>query len=292
MTELADWVLSHQGKVRDIYIPRNESIESALNLLLVATDRVSALDVILTPDIPGKGETLTEVSQWWMSQFPEIPNHATNHRPPSEVAHRALVVRALDMLPVECVVRGYLAGSGWTEYQANQTVCGVVLPEGLREGDQLPQPIFTPATKAAVGDHDINIGFPELAELVGLETARALRDLSLLIYSRAATIASGRGLILADTKFEFGHDQRTGELVWGDEALTPDSSRYWDRELYDRGGATKMSSFDKQPIRDWLTAHWTGDGPPPSLPGDVVHATQDRYTELRNRLIGREDAAL
>ncbi len=286
MTELSDWVLAYQGKVRDLYIPQNESIDSASHILMVATDRVSALDVILSPEIPGKGATLTEISQWWMGKFPSIPNHMTDLAVPDSLAGRAVVASALNMLPVECVVRGYLAGSGWQEYQHTQTVCGIALPAGLAEGDRLPEPLFTPAAKAAVGDHDVNISFDDVVDIVGPESAAALRDTSITIYKGAAAIAEAKGLLLADTKFEFGLDKESGELVWGDEALTPDSSRYWDRDIYSRGGPDKMASFDKQPIRDWLRANWSGQGEPPHLPDGVVSETKERYTALRNRLLG------
>jgi len=286
MTSLSDWSLAYQGKVRDVYIPQGESKESASRLLMVASDRVSAFDAILSPDIPGKGKNLTAVSGWWMSQFPDIANHLKDEAVPAEVAGRAVITSALNMLPVECVVRGYLVGSGWVEYQQSQSVCGVSLPAGLGEGDPLPEPIFTPATKAAVGDHDINITFSEVEDIVGHDLALRLRDASITIYQRAAEIARERGLILADTKFEFGLDKDTGELVWADEALTPDSSRYWDAQIYLAGGPGRMASFDKQPIRDWLKAHWSGEGGPPELPAEVVTDTQDRYAELAAKLMG------
>ena len=253
---------------------------------MVASDRVSALDAILSPEIPGKGDTLTAVSGWWMDQFADITNHLVGGEVPESVSGRAVLAKPLNMLPVECVVRGYLAGSGWVEYQQSGEVCGVPLPEGLSEGDELPAPIFTPATKAAVGDHDENITFEQVIDLIGREKAEAVRDLSLAVYSRAKDIARAKGVILADTKFEFGLDPNTGEVVWGDEALTPDSSRYWDGDSYEAGGANKMASFDKQPIRNWLRQHWDGEGTPPRLPDDVVHHTQKRYQELRTRLLG------
>lgn len=286
MTEMSDWVLAYQGKVRDVYIPLGESSETAASVLMVASNRVSALDVILSPEIPGKGAILTEVSGWWMGQFPDIPNHLMDGEIPDEVRDRAVMAQSLNMLPVECVVRGYLVGSGWAEYQDSGTVCGVTLPAGLHEGDKLPEPLFTPATKAAVGDHDVNIDFDEVVALVGEDNARQLRDTSIMIYSSAAAIAEDKGLILADTKFEFGLDKETGQLVWADEALTPDSSRYWDVENYRAGGPQKMASFDKQPIRDWLRANWSGDGEAPTLPEDVVAHTQKRYADLRDRLMG------
>jgi phosphoribosylaminoimidazole-succinocarboxamide synthase len=286
MTTMSDWVLTYQGKVRDVYIPFGESSDDAAVVLMVASNRVSALDVILSPEIPGKGKVLTEVSGWWMEQFPDIPNHLVKGSVPEEVADRSVIAKSLHMLPVECVVRGYLVGSGWAEYQESGTVCGITLPPGLHEGDKLPEPLFTPATKAAVGDHDVNIDFDEVVSLVGEKQAHALRDTSVAIYSTAASIAESKGLLLADTKFEFGVDKETGELVWADEALTPDSSRYWDLDTYLAGGPGKMASFDKQPIRDWLRANWAGEGVPPTLPGDVVADTQKRYADLRNRLMG------
>jgi len=285
MMSLPGWRLSYQGKVRDIYIPENESIDTASVLLMVASDRISALDAVLSPDIPGKGATLTAVSGWWMAQFPDIPNHLVAGEVPEEVAGRAVLAQPLDMLLVECVVRGYLAGSGWAEYQKSQTVCGIALPQGLMEGDQLPEPIFTPATKAAVGEHDINIDFSGVVDAVGEDIALTLQSLSLSIYTRAAQTAREKGLILADTKCEFGLDKDTGAVIWADEALTPDSSRYWDARTYLAGGPQRMSSFDKQPIRDWLRAHWSGEGTPPPLPPDVVLDTQKRYTDLLSRLV-------
>jgi len=286
MTEMSDWVLTYQGKVRDVYIPFGESKAAASVVLMVASNRVSALDVVLSPEIPGKGRVLTEVSGWWMAQFPEIPNHLIGGDVPEDVSDRAVIAASLNMLPVECVVRGYLVGSGWSEYQRTGTICGIALPSGLREGDKLPKPLFTPATKAAVGDHDENIDYDEVVALVGEKHAKALRDTSIAIYSTAASIAESKGLLLADTKFEFGVDKKTGELVWADEALTPDSSRYWDVDTYLAGGPGRMASFDKQPIRDWLRSNWSGQGTPPSLPEHVVSDTQQRYTDLRNRLIG------
>lgn len=247
-----NWTLAYQGKVRDVYIPRGASnMADASELLVVATDRVSAFDVILDPAIPGKGEVLTRISGWWMDQLRSIPNHLLGSSVPQEVEGRAVVAKSLSMLPVECVVRGYLVGSGWKEYQASRSVCGIALPDGLSEGDKLPEPLFTPATKAAVGDHDENISFQRVVELIGKDQATALRDTSLAIYTQASEIAEARGLILADTKFEFGLDRETGELVLGDEALTPDSSRYWDGVAYAAGGPDRLDSFDKQIIRNW-----------------------------------------
>jgi len=287
MTALSEWTLAYQGKVRDVYIPQGaSSLEDAEKLLLVATDRVSAFDVVLSPDIPGKGEVLTEISGWWMDQLADIPNHLLTTAPPNEVQNRAVIARSLSMLPVECVVRGYLVGSGWKEYQASRSVCGIPLPEGLHEGDPLPEPLFTPATKAAVGEHDENISFDEVVRLLGNEQAEQLRTWSLDIYAQAAEVAKERGLTLADSKFEFGHDRETGELRLGDEALTPDSSRYWDAEAYARGGADRLDSFDKQIIRNWLSDHWDKTGTPPELPEEIVTKTSERYRELQSRLMG------
>ena len=287
MSTLADWRLAYQGKVRDLYIPIGaSSLSDADRILMVATDRVSAFDVILQPEIPGKGAALTRISQWWLTHFPLHPNHLLAEAPPEEVADRAVITRSLSMLPVECVVRGYLVGSGWKDYQATGAVCGIALPEGLQEGDRLPQPVFTPATKAAVGDHDENINFEQVVELVGEADAHALRDESLAIYADASRIAEQRGLVLADTKLEFGRGVEPGDLVLADEILTPDSSRYWDLERYEVGGSDRLESFDKQIIRNWLASHWDKTGTPPTLPDDVVALTQQRYAELEERLTG------
>ena len=286
MSLLPDWTLAYQGKVRDVYIPKEESsIAQASKLLVVASDRVSAFDVILSPDIPGKGAALTRISNWWMGRFDYLPNHLLTEGPPAEVADRALVARPLSMLAVECVVRGFLVGSGWREYTANQTVCEIALPPGLAEGDPLPEPIFTPATKAAVGDHDENISFSAVEQLLGRELAAAVRDLSLRIYRDAQAVAEERGLLLADTKMEFGLDA-DGALTLGDELLTPDSSRYWDAENYAAGGPHRLDSFDKQIIRNWLAENWDQKGAPPELPPDIVATTQKKYAELEARLIG------
>lgn len=287
MTTLADWTLTYQGKVRDLYIPRGASSPADTDrLLIVASDRVSAFDVVLQPDIPGKGAALTRISAWWMEEFSDISQHAQDEDPPTEVSDRAIVARSLSMLPVECVVRGYLVGSGWKDYQATGAVCGIALPAGLAEGDKLPEPLFTPATKAAVGDHDENISYEEVVELVGEDYARELRDTSIDIYARAHRVAWERGLILADTKFEFGRGKTAGSIVLADELLTPDSSRYWDLERYHAGGSDRLDSFDKQVIRDWLAGVWDKTGTPPPLPAEIVATTQERYLELERRLLG------
>ncbi len=285
MTTLAEWKPVYSGKVRELYIPLSASnLAEADSLLLVATDRISAFDHILAPDIPGKGELLTRLSRWWFATLSDLPHHVQDDEPPVEVIDRAMVVEPLDMFPIECVVRGYLCGSGWKEYQATGEICGIPLPSGLQEGDRLPQPIYTPATKAAVGDHDENITFETTELLIGAEDAAELRKLSLDLYTRAAALCEERGLILADTKFEWGCSQTTGEITLGDEVLTSDSSRYWDGEVYAEGGINRLDSFDKQLVRNWLSAHWDFEGTPPVLPDDLVQHTQARYRELLARL--------
>ena len=287
MNAPVQWKAVYSGKVRELYIPESASnISDATELLIVATDRVSAFDHILQPDIPGKGLILTALTQWWFDQFPDIRNHRIDRAPPAELVGRAMVVEPLEMIPIECVVRGYLAGSGWKEYQANGSICGVELPAGLHEGDPLPEPIFTPATKAALGDHDENITFEQACAMVGEETASAIRQLSLEIYNRAHDIARDRGVILADTKFEFGRSKKTGAITLGDEVLTSDSSRYWDEEIYAEGGINRLDSFDKQIIRNWLSTHWDHSGEPPALPNELVALTLERYRELYRRLTG------
>jgi phosphoribosylaminoimidazole-succinocarboxamide synthase len=282
---LTGWSLAYSGKVRDLYIPETESsLESAPSMLLVASDRVSAFDHVLSPGIPGKGELLTALSRWWFDQLSDFPNHVLEIEPPAEVAQRGMVVRTLNMLPVECVVRGYLVGSGWAEYEHAGTVCGIPLPAGLANGDRLPEPLFTPAYKAPLGEHDENISFAQTIDLVGEETARELRDTSLAIFRRASDVAEAKGLILADTKFEFGRNRDTGVLTLCDEVLTSDSSRYWDASTYAAGGANRLDSFDKQIVRDWLSANWDKTGTPPELPQAIVEQTADRYRELISRL--------
>jgi len=281
MGALADWTHSYSGKVRDLYTRDDLPGE----VLLVASDRISAFDHVLEPAIPGKGALLTRLSRWWFARFPEVPNHlAADQSPiPTEVADRAMLVRRLTMHPIECVVRGYLTGSGWKEYQATGAVCGIALPAGLRDGDRLPDPIFTPAWKAPMGEHDENIDFDRAVELVGPDVAVALRAASLRIYMQAADIAEARGVIIADTKFEFGADAAAGEdIVLADEVLTSDSSRFWDKAAYDAG--RRGVSWDKQGVRDWLSAHWDGQGLPPVLSPEIVASTRARYAELIDRL--------
>jgi phosphoribosylaminoimidazole-succinocarboxamide synthase len=282
---ITGWRHAYSGKVRDLYIPESESsLDDSDILLMVASDRVSAFDHVLSPPIPGKGELLATLSRWWFDQLPDFPNHLVAVEPPIEVAGRAMVVRTLDMIPVECVVRGYLAGSGWVEYQEFGTVCRIPLPTGLSNGDRLPEPIFTPAFKAPMGEHDENISFDQTVELVGNDTARELRDTSLAIFRRASEIAESKGLILADTKFEFGRNRQTGELTLCDEVLTSDSSRYWDAASFAAGGPNRLDSFDKQIVRDWLSANWDKSGTPPELPREIVDQTAGRYRELISRL--------
>jgi len=289
MTTLADWKPLYSGKVRELYIPVSASSgEDADRLLMVASDRISAFDHILEPEVPGKGEILTALSSWWFGQLSNVPNHLTGEAPPAELASRSMVVTPLRMFPVECVVRGYLAGSGWKEYVQSQTVGGLPLPAGLSEGDRLPEVLFTPATKAAIGDHDENITYSEMVAIVGDDVASKLKELSLSIYERASDIARSRGVILADTKFEFGVHPGTGEIALGDEVLTSDSSRYWDGELYTEGGIHRLDSFDKQLVRNWLSAHWSGEGLPPRLPDELVAHTKARYLELYSRLTGQD----
>ncbi|MDH6531982.1 phosphoribosylaminoimidazole-succinocarboxamide synthase [Aurantimicrobium minutum] len=283
--DLPGWAHAYSGKVRDLYVPTGETLESTPRVLVVASDRVSAFDHVLEPGIPGKGELLTQLSMWWFDQL-GVPNHLREGDIPAEVQGKAMLVANLDMFPVECVVRGYLSGSGWLEYQESQSVCGIALPAGLQDGDKLPEPIYTPAWKAPFGEHDENITFERTVELVGLEDATALRDLSLQIFTKATELAAAKGIILADTKFEFGRDRETGVITLADEVLTSDSSRYWDAAAYAAGAtpAEKMTSFDKQIVRNWLSVNWDKKGTPPELPVDIVERTADRYRELISRM--------
>lgn len=291
------WTHAYSGKVRDLYMENGVAdLEHAERVLMVASDRVSAFDHVLSPGIPGKGELLTTLSLWWFDRLTGIPNHlVADHELrgdtvrdliPDAVVGRAMLARTLDMFPIECVVRGYLSGSGWLEYQQTQSVCGVALPAGLGDGDRLPEPIYTPAWKAPMGKHDENISFERTVELVGREVAEALRAQSLDIFARASAIAESRGVILADTKFEFGANRDNGMITLADEVLTSDSSRYWDAELYAAGGPNRLASFDKQIVRNWLSTHWTMQGTPPELPDEIVAQTAARYRELIERLTG------
>ncbi|MCU1513635.1 MAG: phosphoribosylaminoimidazolesuccinocarboxamide synthase [Microbacteriaceae bacterium] len=288
--QMQGWQHVYSGKVRDLYIEEGlPGIEYAERVLMVASDRVSAFDHVLSPGIPGKGELLTTLSLWWFDQLDDVPNHllAPGHVPvPPEVAGRAMLARTLDMFPIECVVRGYLSGSGYLEYVETQAVCGIQLPAGLSDGDRLPEPIYTPAWKAPLGQHDENITFERTVELIGAADAEALRSLSLSIFGRASTIAESRGVILADTKFEFGRNGETGVIALADEVLTSDSSRYWDATTYEAGGPGRLASFDKQIVRNWLSAHWDKTGTPPALPPAIVEQATARYLELIQRLTG------
>ncbi len=284
--------LVSRGKVRDIYATDDA-------LVLVATDRISAFDSVLSPGIPGRGEILTRLSTFWFRRFADrVPNHllATdladfpapfkNH---PELAGRSVFVRRLEPIPVECVARGYLSGSGWKEYQADGTVCSIRLPQGLTESARLPEPIFTPATKATDG-HDENISFERMVGIVGEDTATRLRDLTLELYGAAADYARECGIIIADTKFEFGFDG-DGRIVWMDEALTPDSSRFWPADDFQPG--RPQASFDKQYVRDWLEASgWDKEPPAPTLPPEVVEGTLSRYREAYRLLTGEDLAAV
>ena len=272
---LDGWSHTYSGKVRDLYTAPDHPNQ----VLMVASDRVSAFDHVLEPGIPGKGELLTQLTLWWLSRL-DVPNHLVQPQP-ADLPSNATLATSLDMFPIECVVRGYLSGSGWLEYQATQSVCGVALPAGLVDGDRLPHPIYTPAFKAPMGEHDENITFERTIELVGAEAATALRDASLAVFATASRIAEGTGLILADTKFEFGRDD-SGTVTLADEVLTPDSSRYWDAALYETGERT--TSFDKQIVRNWLADNWNKQGTPPALPPEIVAATAARYRELVERL--------
>lgn len=285
--DLPGWQHAYSGKVRDLYMPLGaSSLATADRVLMVASDRVSAFDHVLEPGIPGKGALLTQLSRWWFERLPVANHLAADQAVPDAVADRAVIARRLNMHPVECVVRGYLVGSGWAEYRESGTVCGIALPAGLQNGDRLPEPIYTPAWKAPYGEHDENITFDRSVELVGASTATALRDSSLVLFAEGSRIAEQRGVILADTKFEFGDDPVTGELTIADEVLTSDSSRYWDASLYAAGGPDRLASFDKQIVRDWLAAHWDGQGTPPILPAQIVERTAARYRELIDLLTG------
>jgi phosphoribosylaminoimidazole-succinocarboxamide synthase len=269
------------GKVRDLYeLPDGR-------LLLVASDRMSAFDVILPTEIPDKGRVLTGLSRFWFAETDRIiPNHLVSIEvDDAALRGRSMVVERAEVVPIEAVVRGFLAGSGWKEYREHGTVCGTKLPEGLRESDRLPKPIFTPATKAELGEHDENIDFDTMAESVGYDVAERVRDTALRLYGYAAAVTARVGILLADTKFEFGLRPGTDELLLIDEALTPDSSRFWDAATYEPGRA--QASFDKQFVRDWLERQpWDKTAPGPALPDDVVAGTRARYVEAYERITG------
>lgn len=286
-TELAPLTLYARGKVRDLYSVGDQ-------LLLVATDRISAFDHVLASGIPGKGKVLTQLSLFWFNFLADVvPNHlitADINQYPEELAEyrdeledRSMLVKRAQMFPVECVVRGYLSGSGWKDYKATGSVCGIRLPSGLRESDKLPEPLFTPASKSLDGEHDMNISFDEMVTRVGAHSAERLRSLTLAIYKKASAYAEQRGLILADTKLEFGNAAEG--IILADEVLTPDSSRFWPRDQYAPGGP--QPSFDKQFVRDYLESiHWNKQAPAPALPPDVVSRTQEKYFEAFRLLTG------
>jgi len=287
-TSHSDAVPARQGKVRDIY-------DLGDRLLIVATDRLSAFDVVMNEGIPNKGKVLTQISMFWFRTLEHVvPNHVLStvcedfpepfRSRPGIFAGRSMLVRKTTPLPVECIVRGYLSGSGWNEYRRTGSVCGNILPTGLRESDQLPEPIFTPTTKAEIGDHDENITFEEMSRLIGNDHALQLSDYSLRIYKEGAAYARTRGIIIADTKFEFGVDE-SGRVIWIDEALTPDSSRFWPLASYAPGGP--QPSFDKQFVRDYLlTLKWDKRPPGPPLPADVISTTVKKYEEALELLTG------
>ena len=270
--EIAGWEHLRTGKVRDLYT--NQSGE----ILLVASDRISAFDWVLPTPIPNKGAILTQLSLFWFELLADIvPNHIITDEVPDVVVDRAVIVQPLKMFAIECVARGFLTGSGWVEYQTNQEVCGNKLPAGLTDGAKLPESIFTPATKAEIGDHDININFAKAAEIVGAADAKELKRLTLALYDRAKDYAASREITLVDTKFEFGRDAN-GAITLGDEALTPDSSRFWDQE---------RASFDKQYLRDYLVTVWDKQSEPPTIPQEIVEKTAARYEEAFFRLTGK-----
>jgi len=282
-----DLKLVNHGKVRDIF-------DLGEHLLIVTSDRISAFDVIMNEGIPNKGFVLTQISKFWFDQMQDIiPNHVIStdvadfpsetHKYRDQLEGRSMLVKKAKPLPVECIVRGYISGSGWKEYQKQGSICGIPLPAGLVESQQLPTPIFTPSTKAELGEHDENIAFDKVVELCGLEMAEAVRKATLAIYEKARNIADGKGIIIADTKFEFGLYE--GELIWIDEALSPDSSRFWPKDQYQPGGA--QPSFDKQFLRDYLeTLDWGKKAPAPSLPEEIVRKTGEKYMEALTRLTG------
>ena len=270
--EVAGWTHLRTGKVRDLYT--NDKNE----LLIVSSDRISAFDWVLPTEIPNKGKILTQISLFWFELLSDIvPNHIISTDVPATVVGRAVIAKPLQMFAIECVARGYLTGSGLVEYKSNQEVCGNKLPAGLTDGSKLPESIFTPATKAEIGDHDININFTQAAEIVGAEDAAELRRLTLALYDRAKDYAATKEIILVDTKFEFGRDAN-GIITLGDEALTPDSSRFWDQD---------RTSFDKQYLRDYLASVWDKESEPPTIPQEIVEKTAARYEEALFRLTGK-----
>jgi phosphoribosylaminoimidazole-succinocarboxamide synthase len=294
--DLPGWTHVYSGKVRDLYEPADDSVRQRVGrdcVLVVASDRISAFDHVLTSEIPDKGRILTQLSLWWFDQL-DVEHHVlastVEDGVPAAVEGRAMICKKLDMFPVECIARGYLTGSGLLEYNAAGTVCGIPLPEGLVDGSRLERAIFTPSAKAEVGEHDENITYDAVVAMVGDDIAGRLSQLTLEIYTKAEKIARERGIILADTKVEFGYDAVSGSITLGDEVLTPDSSRFWDAATYQPGQA--QPSYDKQYVRDWLTSAESGwdkasDTVPPALPADVVDRTRSRYVEAFEKLTGR-----
>lgn len=290
--QLDGWRHVYSGKVRNLYEPTDTAPGQSETLLVVATDRISAFDHILSPGIPDKGKILTQLSLWWFDRLADeiaVPNHVVSTEVPAAVAGRAMVVQRLNMFPIEAIARGYLTGSGLAEYRASGTVTGIQLPAGLVDGSKLEPAIFTPSAKAEVGEHDENITFAEMVRRIGQEPADDIRTKTLELYTTAERIARAAGIILADTKIEFGTDA-DGVITLGDEVLTPDSSRFWDAETYQPGRS--QDSFDKQFVRDWLASEASGweqasDTPPPTLPDEVVEKTAQRYREAFHRLTGR-----
>lgn len=289
---LPGWRHVYSGKVRNLYEPEASAPGESDTLLVVATDRISAFDHMLSPGIPEKGKILTQLSLWWFDRFAtelEMANHVVSTEVPAAVAGRAMVVKRLDMFPIEAIARGYLTGSGLAEYRKTGRVTGIALPAGLVDGSKLEPAIFTPSAKAAVGDHDENISFAEMTDRIGQSAAQDIRQKTLQLYTAAERIARQSGIILADTKVEFGVDAE-GVLTLGDEVLTPDSSRFWDAETYQPGQS--QASFDKQFVRDWLASDASGwdqdsETPPPELPQEIVEKTAERYREAYRRLTGR-----
>ncbi len=284
-TNCPELKLVNQGKVRDIY-------DLGEHLLIVTSDRISAFDVIMQEGIPRKGYVLTQISKFWFEQMKDlIPNHlistevddfpAITHQYRDQLEGRSMLTKKASPLPVECIVRGYISGSGWKEYQQQGSVCGIQLPAGLVQSDKLPETLFTPSTKAELGEHDENISFEQAAKLCGQEIAEQVRDISIKIYERARELADTKGIIIADTKFEFG--MLDGQLIWIDEAMTPDSSRFWPKDQYQPGGA--QPSFDKQFLRDYLeTLDWNKTAPAPKLPAEIIQKTSEKYLEALKQL--------
>ncbi|MGK4187652.1 phosphoribosylaminoimidazolesuccinocarboxamide synthase [Kocuria koreensis] len=302
-TDIPGWKHIYSGKVRDLYVPAegNDVIGCSFadnaearagSVMVVATDRISAFDHVLPTPIPDKGKILTQLSLWWFEQLDQVPNHVLSTDVPEEVSGRAMICKSLSMFPVECIARGYLTGTGLKEYQRSGTVCGIELPEGLVDGSRLDSPIFTPTGKAEVGEHDEAITYEEMTDAVGRAMGERIRELTLYIYGTAERIAREQGIIVADTKVEFGLDSYRGEVTLGDEVLTPDSSRFWDGAQWAPGRA--QASFDKQFVRDWLlsdAAGWDRTTPPPELPSEIVERTRARYVEAYEKLTGTEFSA-